>query len=120
MPGEFDGPFAEDIFADLNSEENELAFEARYDLSQLLLRADVDARVRVIIWESGERLSIRESVQRLSQMFPEYPFETLELQFVFWLMGFYDESPSQAQIDEYEELTEPWVKEYSRRYGIAI
>ena len=120
MPGEFDGLFAEDIFADLNSEENELVFEARYDLSQLLLRADVDARVRVIIWESGERLSIRESVQRLSQVFPEYPFETLELQFVFWLMGFYDESPSQAQIDEYEELTEPWVEEYSRRCGIAI
>lgn len=119
MPGEFDGPFAEDIFADLNSEENELALEIRYELSELLIRADVDARARVIIWDSGERLSIRESVQRLSQEFPECPFEMLEMQFVSWLLGFYDESPSRAQIAEYEELTEPWVKQYSRQYGFA-
>ena len=48
----------------------------------------MDARAQVIIWDSGERLSIRESVQRLSQEFPECPFEMLETQFVFWLLGF--------------------------------
>ena len=119
MSGEFDGAFAEDIFADLNSEENELALQVRYELSELLVRTNVDARAQVIIWESGERLSIRECVQRLSQEFPEVPFETLEAQFVFWLLGFHDESPSRTQIAEYEELTEPWVKEYSRQYGFA-
>lgn len=115
-----DSPLFEDFFDDLDSEQNELALEARYTLCQLLNRADVDAKAREIIWSNGERLSIRQSIQRLSQGCPQYRFEMVELQFVFWLMEFSPESNSQAQSDEYEALTERWLDEYSRQYGFVL
>lgn len=115
-----DSPLFDDIFDDLDSEENELALEARYTLGQLLNRADVDAKAREIIWSNGERLSIRESIERLCQGCAQYRFEMVELQFVFWLMEFSPESNSQAQSDEYEALTERWLDEYSRQYGFVL
>ena len=62
MTGDFDSEFLGDIFDDLNSPEIQLAFEVQDVLQELLIKADVNAKARDIIWEDGQILSLRDSI----------------------------------------------------------
>ena len=117
MTGDFESEFLGDIFDDLDSEEAQLAFEVQDVLQALLAHADVNAKAREIIWEDGQRLSLRDSIQRLRQACPQYPLEMLERQFIVWLEHFPPESYSQAQLDEYEALSDRWLADYAREFG---
>ena len=90
----------------MDSEEIQLAFEVQDVLQELLIKAKVNAKAREIIWEDGQILSLRDSIQRLGQECPQYPFEMLERQFTVWLEHFPPESYSQAQLAEYEALSD--------------
>ncbi len=117
MTGEFESEGLGDIFDDLDAEEIQLAFEVQDVLEQLLIEADVNAKAREIIWEDGQGLSLRDSLQRLVQACPQYPFEMLERQLIVWLEHFPPDSYSQAQLDEYEVLSEHWLDDYAREFG---
>ena len=117
MTEDFDSELLGNIFDELDSEEIQLAFEVQDVLQELLIKADVNARAREIIWEDGQVLSLRDSIQRLSQEWPEYPFEEVERQFTVWLEHFPPESYSQAQLDEYEALSDRWLDDYAREFG---
>lgn len=110
--------FPADIFDDLNSEETELAFEAQHVLRELLIRADVNATAREIIWEDGQRLSLGDSIQRSHRECPQYPFEILQRQFIVWLEDFVPEFDSRAQWDEYEAISERWLDDYAQEVGL--
>jgi hypothetical protein len=118
VTGDFESEFLGDIFDDLDSEEIQLAFEVQDVLQELLIKADVNAKAREIIWEDGQRLSLRDSLQRLVQACPQYPFEMLERQLIVWLEHFPPDSYSQAQMDEYEVLSERWLDDYVREFGL--
>jgi hypothetical protein len=113
---DFDSELLGNIFDELDSEEIQLAFEVQDVLQERLIKADVNARPREIIWEDGQILSLRDSIQRLSQECPEYPFEEVERQFTVWLEHFPPESYSQAQLDEYEALSDRWLDDYAREF----
>jgi len=115
--GDFDSELLGDIFDDLDSEEIQLAFEIQDVLQELLIKAEVNAKAREIIWEDGQILSLRDSIQRLGQECPQYPFGMLERQFTVWLEHFPPESYSQAQLDEYEALSDRWLDDYAREFG---
>jgi len=116
--GDFDSEFLGDIFDDLDSEEIQLAFEVQDVVQELLIHAEVNARAREIIWEDGQKLSLRDSIQRLAKECSQYPFEMVERQFTVWLEHFPPESYSQAQLDEYEDLSDRWLDDYAREFGL--
>jgi hypothetical protein len=117
VTGGFDSELLGDIFDDLDSQEVQLAFEVQDVLQELLMKADVNAKARDIIWEDGQILSLRDSVHRLVQECPQYPFEILERQLTLWLEHFPPESYSQAQLDEYEALSDLWLDDYAQEFG---
>jgi hypothetical protein len=107
-----------DIFDDLDSEETQLAFAAQDVLQERLIQADVNPKAREIIWEDGQRLSLRHSIQRLALECPHYPFEMLERQLTLWLEHSPPEYYSPAQLAEYEALSERWLDDYAREFGL--
>ena len=117
VTGDFESECLGDTFDDLDSEEIQLAFEVQDVLQELLIEAEVNVKAREIIWADGQRLSLRDSIQRLVQACPQYPFEMLERQLIVWLEHFPPDSYSQAQLDEYEALSERWLADYAREYG---
>ena len=117
MTGDFDSEFLGDIFDDLDSEETQRAFEVQDVLQTLLAHAEVNAKTREITWEDGQQLSLRDSIHRLAQECPQYPLEMVERQFIVWLEHFPPESYSQAQLDEYEVLSDRWLDDYARQFG---
>ncbi len=116
--GDFDSELLDDIFDDLDSEEVQLAFEVQDVVQELLIKADVNAKAREIIWGDSQILSLRESIERLGRECPHYPFQMLERQFIVWLEHFPPESYSQAQLDEYEALSDRWLDDYAREFGV--
>src|SRR5664279_90789 len=82
---EEDTSFIGDVLAYMNSPEGELFLEVGEIVSDVLERANVDAKERQIIWEDGERLSIAASAQRLGVEHPEYPLGIIEQNVVIWL-----------------------------------
>jgi hypothetical protein len=117
VTGDFGSDLLDDIFEALESEKVQLAFEVQDVLEELLIKADVNAKAREVIWEDGQILSLRESIQRLVRECPQYPFEVLERQFILWLEHFPPESYSQVQLDDYEVLSDQWLDEYAREFG---
>lgn len=101
----------------MNSEENQLAFEVQDVVEELLVQADVNATAREVIWEDGQRLSLRDSIQRIGRECPQYPFDMVQQQFIIWLENFAPESYSQAQWDEYEALSKRWIDDYAQKFG---
>ena len=116
--GDFDSELLDDIFDDLDSEEVQLAFEVQDVVQELLIKAEVNAKAREITWEDGQILSLRDAVERLGRECSQYPFEMLERQFIVWLEHFPPESYSQAQLDEYEALSDRWLDDYAREFGV--
>ena len=100
MRGDFDSERLGDSFDDLDSEEIQLAFEVQDVLQERLIQADLKPKAREIIWEDGQRLCLRDSIQRLGQQCPQYPFEMLERQFTVWSEHFPPQYYSQAQLAE--------------------
>jgi hypothetical protein len=118
VTGDFDSEFLGDILDDLDSEENQLAFEVQGVLQELLTHVDVNATSREITWEDGQILSLRDSIHRLAKERPRYPFDMFERQFIVWLEHFPPESYSQAQLDEYETLSDRWLDDYAREFEL--
>ena len=81
------------------------------------MKADVNATAREIPWEDGQVLSLRDSIERVGEEYPQYPLEILERQFTVWLEHFPPETYSQAQLDEYEALSDKWLDDYAREFG---
>jgi hypothetical protein len=63
---------------------------------------------RKIIWDDGQPLSVDESVQRISAIYPDIPVELIRSHLVGWLeMGELPEDPS----NEMEEPVTAWADE---------
>ncbi len=94
-----------------------MAFEVQDVVQALMIKADVKAKTREIIWEDGQILSLRDDIERLGRECLQYPFEMLERQFIVWFEHFPPASFSQEQLDEYEALTDRWLDDYAREFG---
>ena len=63
-----DNPFIEGLMDYMVSPRGQLSNEVREEVWCMLKQADVDARNRKIIWADRQRLSIGESVDRISRL----------------------------------------------------
>ena len=84
---EDDPSFIDDVLEYANSPEGLLYSEVSDTVSDVLERADVDAKERQIIWEDGQRLSISASAQRIQAQHPSYPLDLIEERVIEWLEG---------------------------------
>ena len=113
---EDDPSFVDDVLEYANSPEGLLYSEVSDTVSEVLERADVDAKVRQIIWEDGQRLSIAASAQRIQAEHPGYPVDLLEEHVIEWLEGeFAPPTYTRDQLDELDRLTELWVEHHRRQ-----
>jgi hypothetical protein len=117
---EDDPSFIDDVLEYADSPEGLLYSEVGDTVSEVLERADVDAKERQIIWEDGQRLSIAASAQRIEAEHPGYPLDLIEEHVIEWLEGeFAPPSYTRDQLDELDRLTELWVEHHRRQAEAA-
>lgn len=108
-----------------NSLEEELlewrdSSEAEQIVWDLMEDVQLDAKHRKFIWPDAERLDLEQSVQRILKQYPDFPGDTIEELLIDWIdMGYTPENYSQAQLDQFERLTERWIADHTRRREIA-
>ena len=115
-------PFIEGLFEWMDSPEGQQSIAVRDVLWDLLEGVQVDAKQRQLIWPGAkrtarkERLDLDQSVQRIQKMCPEFPGGEIEEFLLDWIdMGYDPENYSQAQLDELDSLTEPWVADHLQK-----
>jgi hypothetical protein len=108
-------PFRDGFLDWMDSPAGEQSMEVMDTVFALLEDVDVDAKARQLIWPDGQRLSIDESVQRIHAEYSQFPVARIEDRVISWLeMGYVPENYSEQQLDEFERLTERWIKAHHR------
>ncbi len=106
-------PFVDGMLEWMDSPQGQLAMELSDVLWELLDGVTVDAKERKIVWTDGQRLSITESVEKIHREHSQYPTDLIENKLTGWLeSGYVPEANTQEQLDELDELTEQWVRDY--------
>lgn len=80
-----------------------------------LENASVDARRCKIIWADGERLSIKQSAERIHAEHPDRPRELIEISLCSWFEHRAPESGSEDQSNELDRLLGPWIRDRKRK-----
>ena len=111
-----DNPFVEGLLDWMDSPEGQDSIEALDLVFDELDHADVDVRQRKIVWTDGKRLSIEESVERLHVDHPDISRDLIEDHVVGWLENCAPESYSERQLEELDQLMEPWLEDYERKH----
>lgn len=110
-----DNPFLDGLLDYMGSPEGQLSIEVSDTLWDLMENVQLDARRRELIWREGERLSLEQSALRIQTKYPHFPPERIESFLISWLEHYAPEGYSQEQLDELDELTEPWLADLERR-----
>ncbi len=111
-----DNPFIDDFLDWMQSPRGQLSSEVSDAVWDMLERVDVDARNRKIVWDDGQRLSISESVERIVQVYRQFPAGLIETHLIAWLeMEFAPEHYSPEQLDELDVLTARWVLDHHNK-----
>ncbi|MHB1544476.1 MAG: hypothetical protein ACYCS1_08040 [Gammaproteobacteria bacterium] len=112
-----DNPFHEDFAAWLDSPEGQLSRDVSDTVSELLERADLDARNRTILWEDGRACDIEGCIEHIHGLFPDFPPRLIETHVLAWLeCGFVPKGFSEAQMDDFEKRVERWIHDYQRQH----
>lgn len=99
----------------MGSPNGEDSIEALDPVFDALDHVDVDAKRCKIVWPDGKRLSIEESAARLHAEHPEISRDLIETHVFGWLGGCAPESYTDEQMEEFDQLMEPWLEDYERR-----
>jgi hypothetical protein len=99
----------------MGSPEGQQSVEARDLVFGALENAGVDPRRRKIIWADGKRLSIEQSVERIHAGCPVTPVDQIEMRVLGWLESCAPESCSERELEELDELIEPWLNDHQRK-----
>ena len=113
-------PFIDGFFEWMDSPDGKQCIEISDVLWILLEDVHLDARQRKLIWPGAERLDLEQSVQRIQNLYPDFPSDEVEEFLIDWIdMGYAPENYSQAQLDELDTLTERWIADHLRRAKIS-
>jgi hypothetical protein len=94
--------------------------EAEQIIWDLMEDVQLDAKHRKFIWPDAERLDLEQSVQRIRKQYQDIPADQIEELLIDWIdMGYAPENYSQAQLDEFDKLTERWISDHMRRHEIS-
>lgn len=110
-----DNPFLDGLLDYMGSPEGQLSIEVSDTLSELIENVQLDAQRRELIWPEAERLSFEQSAKRIQTQYPHFPPERIESFLISWLEHYAPEGYSQEQLEELDELIEPWLDDLERR-----
>ena len=118
-PFEDDNPFIDGFVEWMDAPQGQQSIEALDLVFDALEHAGVDARRRKIVWADGKRLSIEQSAERIHAEHPGVPRDLIETHVLGWLEGCAPESYSERQLEELDQLIEPWLDDYERKSRAA-
>jgi hypothetical protein len=110
-----DNPFIEGFLEWKDSPEGQQSTEVLDLVFDVLGDVEVGARRRKIVWTDGQRLSIEQVVNRIHVENPDMPCDLIEAHVFGWLENCAPESYSEQQMEEFDRLMEPWLRDYERR-----
>ena len=113
------GSFLDDFVEWMDTPEGQQSIEAHDLVFDALEHAGVDPRHRKIVWDDGQRLSIEQSVARIHAGHPDMPLDHIEIHVVGWLESCAPESCSERELEELDELIEPWLNDHQRKSRTA-
>jgi hypothetical protein len=108
------GSFPDDSVDWMDTPEGQQSIEALDLVFGALDHVDVDASQRKIVWTDGKRLSIEEAAERLHAE-RDIPRDLIETQVFGWLENCAPESYTAEQMEEFDQLMEPWLADYERK-----
>jgi len=109
-----DNPFIGGFLEWVDAPEGQRPIEALDLVFAARAHAGVDARKRKIVWADGKRLSIEQSAERIHAEHPGLPRDLIETHVLGWFESCAPESCSERQIEELDQLIEPWLDDYER------
>ena len=109
-----DNPVIDGFLEWMDAPEGQRSIEASDLVFAALAHAGVDASQRKIVWADGKRLSIEQSVERIHAKHPGVPRYLIETHVLGWLENCAPESYSERQLEELDQLIEPWLDDYER------
>ena len=104
-----DNPFVDGLLDYMGSPEGQLSIEVSDTLWELMENVQLDARRRELVWPRAQRLSFDQSMERIRKAYPHFPSERIQSFLISWLGNYAPDGYSQAQLDELDQLTEPWI-----------
>jgi hypothetical protein len=110
-----DNPVIAGFLAWMDAPEGQGSIAAHDLVFAALVHAGVDARQRRIVWTDGKRLSIEQSAERIHAAHPGLARDLIETHVVGWLESCAPDSYSESQLEELDQLIEPWLNDYERR-----
>jgi hypothetical protein len=121
-----DNPFADGFLEWMGSREGQQCIEIHDVLWDLLEDVQLDAKQRQLIWPDAkrtgrkQRLDLDQSVKRIQKLHSDFACDEIEGFLVDWIdIGYDPENYSQAQLDEFDKLTEKWVVDHLRKAKIS-
>ena len=98
-----------------NSPGDRLYEEVSDAVWMVLERNEVNARKRRIIWSDGQKLTIKQTINRIQPLYPHYPIDLIETSLIEWLeTGYAPDTHSDEQIEELGKLINKWIQAYQR------
>ena len=113
------GSFPDDSVDWMDTPEGQQSIEALDLVFGALDHVDVDARQRKIVRTDGKRLSIEEAAERLHAEHPDMPRDLIETHVFGWLENCAPESYTDEQMEEFDQLMEPWLEDYERNRSVG-
>ena len=114
-----DNPVIDGFVEWMDAPEGQQSIEASDLVFAALAHAGVDARQRKIVWTDGKRLSIEEAAERLHAEHPDMPRDLIETHVFGWLENCAPESYTDEQMEEFDQLMEPWLEDYERKRSVS-
>src|SRR5271166_6333467 len=107
--------FPDDSVDWMDTPEGQQSIDALDLVFGALDHVDVDARQRKIVWTDGKRLSIEEAAERLHAEHPDISRDLIETHVFGWLENCAPESYTDEQMEEFDQLMEPWLEDCERK-----
>jgi hypothetical protein len=109
-----DNPIIDGFLAWMDAPEGQQSIEALDLVFDALGHAGVDAGQRKIVWADGKRLSIEQSAERILAEHPHVSRDLIETHVVGWLESCAPATYSESQLEELDQLIEPWLDDHER------
>lgn len=110
-----DNPFVDGLLDWMGSPEGQLSIEVSDTLWELIENVHLDPRQRELIWPEAGRLSFHQSIEHIQKQYPDFPPQRIKSFLISWLGNYAPEGYSQEQLDELDQLTEPWIDNLERQ-----
>jgi len=114
-----DNPFVDGLLDYMGSPEGQLSIEVSDTLWEVMENVQLDARQREFIWPEAQRLSFDQSIAHIQNQYPDFPPQRITSFLISWLGNYAPEGYSSEQLDELDQLTEPWIDDLERQSNSA-